>query len=218
LKLKNLIKKLNAKNDVLEEDLKLTKVDAEKCKGFTLHFIQKMQQALEDFAGKEKEWKIDKKELKQDLKFAQKALDPYINAVSNSSIEIMHLKEQKKNLLFTLNYLRDKEVTSDVKLNLVISENEELERKLEWQKYLTEFKVGTIAENAKNLVSILPIRSCIRYPIIRELTKGLQIGESSDFFSISRSTISRAKNNADPTILDWFFCIERDHVVYRINV
>jgi len=41
LKLKNLIKKLNAKNDVLEEDLKLTKVDAEKCKGFTLHFIQK---------------------------------------------------------------------------------------------------------------------------------------------------------------------------------
>jgi len=204
--LKKEIKEINSKNAELE-----------RCKSFTQYFIKKMGKALEDSAKKKEEWEKKEIELNKQLKLSNNALKPYVNAVSNQSFKITYLEEQKKNLLSTVVHVRNKEAASNVKINALISEKEELEKELERQKYLAEF-YGTIANNAKDLVSILPIHSVIRYPIMKELIKKLKLVEASEYFGISKSAFSRVNNNADPTILDWFFSVERDHIVSRIDV
>jgi len=129
----------------------------------------------------------------------------------------MNLETKNKLLLSSIVHLQNKEKVHQVQFSDVVYEKNQLQEELILKRYLSEF-FGTIAENAKNLIAILPVHSFIRYPIIRELTKGFQLAESSEFFGRSMSSISKAKKHANLEILDHLFHMEREHIIYRINV
>jgi len=217
----DLLKKQNAntsaKLNKLQEDLKVEKVSAESLRKYSLYYVQKMHELSDKFIKAEKEFKEKEMQLNKEIHFTESCLQPYMDTVSEQSLQIINLEQKNKMLLSSILYLQDKEAAHKVQFSEILSEKNQLQEELILKRYLSEF-FGTIAENAKNLISILPIHSCIRYPILRELTKGLQLAEASEFFGPSISSISKAKKQSNLEILDHLFHIERERVVYRINV
>jgi hypothetical protein len=207
----------SAKLNNLKEDLKEEKASAEGLKQYSLHYLQKVHQISDKFIKAEKEFEDKETKLNKEINFTKNCLQPYMDIVSEQSLQIINLEQKNKILISSILFLQDKEAEHRVQFSEILSTKNQLQEELILKRYLSEF-FGTIAENAKNLISILPIHSCIRYPILRELTKGLQLAEASEFFGPSISSISKAKKQSNLEILDHLFHMEREHVVYRINV
>ena len=55
--------------------------------------------------------------------------------------------------------------------------------------------------NSKNLVGMLPSNSPLRRPIVRELSKGMDVADASNLFSLSKKTIHNAINDKENILL-----------------
>ena len=55
--------------------------------------------------------------------------------------------------------------------------------------------------NSKNLVGMLPSNSPLRRPIVRELSKGMDVADASNLFSLSKKTIYNAINDKENILL-----------------
>ena len=60
----------------------------------------------------------------------------------------------------------------------------------------------TIVQNALNLLNTIAVQSCIRYPIISLLSRGLKIVEAEEILGVGGGSIYLAKTNSNLMILD----------------